>query len=869
MKKIALLFVLVILSFPVLATHIKGGWIGYQYLRSNATNDSSEYQIDAYIYSNCNFSYPNSLTISVYDLKTNSEINSITLLPTAIEQTTKKSFNHCIINPPYMCYNIWSHKVFFKLKNNPNGYIIAAQSYARIGGIVNINRSDDAGMTLYAIIPGSNDDPNKDYHANSSPQFGFRDTSVVCYNSKFDIVFSASDPDGDSLSYYFDNGLNGSAYTSPPPYLPLNYIAPYSGKFPMGPEVAIDPKTGIISGIAPATVGEYVVAVYAQEWRKGVLINTTKKELQINVSNCNLLAAYLEPSYINCVDKTFKFKNRVAGLSNASYLWNFGDSTQAYNTSTEASPTFTYSDTGTYTLKLKTASSLDCTDSTTAEVKVYPGFFPEFEMENNCIEKSSDFNDKTVTKNGFVNSWNWDFGDNKSSQEQSPQHTFDKIGKYDVKLIVSNSKGCQDSLTKSVTIFDKVNLTTVFSDSTICDQDTIRLLANADVAQSFTWSPSTNNSISDANISQPLVFPKVNTTFELIAQNGDCKETAKVQVNMLGQLNLVADNLYECFGDSAKFNVATQANRFQWTSLQGEDQLTDYTIKEPSIKVTGSNLFHLAVQYGQHCIVEKDINLFAAPYPTIQFATSDTSICIGNSINLETTGTSTDFLWKPTNTKESSLYLPSPQKNTTYIIDAYDRNSYCAKHVQDTITVRLVKGFKASLTKDTIIAIYEPLLLNPKTDFPTRKYTYQWQPAIYLNSTDTSNPTVNIAKGVPYQQYFLTMEDEFGCIARQNITVHIFQKNADIYIPSAFTPNNDGKNDRIRPILAGIKEFKFLNIFDRWGQLVFHTENQNNGWNGFVNGKPASSGTTYIYHTIGIDVNNKKIEKRGTITLIR
>ena len=88
-----------------------------------------------------------------------------------------------------------------------------------------------------------------------------------------------------------------------------------------------------------------------------------------------------------------------------------------------------------------------------------------------------------------------------------------------------------------------------------------------------------------------------------------------------------------------------------------------------------------------------------------------------------------------------------------------------------------------------------------------------------------------------------------------------------IYVPSAFTPNNDGRNDMIRSIMAGIK-LDYFKVYSRWGQLVFQTATPMAGWDGLFNGQPQANGV-YIYTVNATDDAGKKITKNGTFVLLR
>ncbi|MFT4204123.1 MAG: PKD domain-containing protein [Chitinophagaceae bacterium] len=878
MKKFVFLLVIIATFYSIAAHahHIKGGWIGYKYLSSTST--TSSYQITVYLYVDCNneTSYTASVVLGAFDAATNVEYKEEEVLTTTNNILEKGTFSPCIVNAPEICYNVYQYTTTFALPNNTAGYNLNVQFRSRVEDIINIYNSDKTGISMFTTIPGTVTSGNTtvDAHTNSNPEFAFLDTSVVCYGSKISIPFSATDPDGDVLKYYFGAGKDASstvnsALLTPaaPPYTDLTYVSPYTATSPLGASVTIDSTTGIISGTAPTTVGEYVIAVYAQEWRDGVLINTTKKELQINVTDCSLQSASLDPSYINCKDYTFTFTNN-ATTTNATYLWDFGVENDESDTSSAVSPTYTYADTGTYTLKLKVGTSAECTDSTTTEIKVYPGFVPDFEATGNCMLSPSQFTDLTVTGgNGTVNSWDWDFGDSGSSTEQNPSHQYTTAGDYKVLLQVGSDKGCSDTVSKTFTVFSTIDLQPLFTDTLICYKDSVQLIVNSPYAQTYQWTPS-DASISDANVYNPIVYPTVNTAYTVTSTNGDCTGTATINVNLLKELTLVADDLYACIGDSATFNVSSLATKYNWTRTSGNDALDDSTSKQPSLLVSGYDAYHILATYGTHCSVENDVQVLAAPYPTLAIQTNDTAICLGNSVQLTATGNTTDDTWSPTNETGATITV-SPTQTTSYIIDGYDRNSYCSKHVQDTVIVAVAPTFVIALTRDTNIVVNQPLVLQPTTNQPERTYTYLWSPSSYLSNTDSSVTVANIPKGITLQYYALYMTDTYGCKANAEITVHIFQTGTDIFVPTGFTPNNDGKNDVIRPILAGIKQFNYFKIFNRWGQLVYSTQTEGEGWNGNLNGQQQPSGSTYIYTVSGVDYNNKKIEKKGTIVLIR
>jgi gliding motility-associated-like protein len=106
-----------------------------------------------------------------------------------------------------------------------------------------------------------------------------------------------------------------------------------------------------------------------------------------------------------------------------------------------------------------------------------------------------------------------------------------------------------------------------------------------------------------------------------------------------------------------------------------------------------------------------------------------------------------------------------------------------------------------------------------------------------------------------------------NCVTVDTQQVKLFDY-MEIFVPSAFTPNNDGKNDFVYPIAAGFKKLMYFKIFNRWGQQVFDITQNEQGWDGIYKGVPQPV-NTYIWMAEGIGIDNKSYRKKGTIVLIR
>ncbi|MBS1633165.1 MAG: gliding motility-associated C-terminal domain-containing protein, partial [Bacteroidetes bacterium] len=119
-----------------------------------------------------------------------------------------------------------------------------------------------------------------------------------------------------------------------------------------------------------------------------------------------------------------------------------------------------------------------------------------------------------------------------------------------------------------------------------------------------------------------------------------------------------------------------------------------------------------------------------------------------------------------------------------------------------------------------------------------------------------------------YITYVVRATDSIGCYAEDNIKVTIFKTGPDIFVPSAFTPNGDGKNDIVKPICVGIAQLNYFKIFNRWGQLVFNSSQIGKGWDGNIGGTRQSTGN-FVYMAQGIDYTGKTIFRKGNVVLIR
>jgi gliding motility-associated-like protein len=137
---------------------------------------------------------------------------------------------------------------------------------------------------------------------------------------------------------------------------------------------------------------------------------------------------------------------------------------------------------------------------------------------------------------------------------------------------------------------------------------------------------------------------------------------------------------------------------------------------------------------------------------------------------------------------------------------------------------------------------------------------FLWSPAMNLSNPAIANPVATLSDD---QQYVLTVTTAEGCTAEDTILIRTFNGPA-IYVPTAFTPNGDGKNDMLRPVYVGIKELKQFAVFNRWGQMVFTTNNLQKGWEG-----RNAPGETYVWIIRAVNSLGQVMRVKGMVTIIR
>ncbi|MBV7530944.1 PKD domain-containing protein [Chitinophaga sp. sic0106] len=302
--------------------------------------------------------------------------------------------------------------------------------------------------------------------------------------------------------------------------------------------------------------------------------------------------------------------------------------------------------------------------------------------------------------------------------------------------------------------------------------------------------------------------------------------------------------------------------RWQWddgSSSSGSNPAQPYT--QP-----GAHAIQLTVTTTQGCAstATKTIQFNAAPSVTA----TGTSVCLGDpsiftSTNLTPGIPVSRYVWQfGDGTQGNGPSLHHQYKDTgSYLVTLYGVSDEGCNSPAVRVPVK-VNNVYAQAGNDTIIAIGQPLQLQAGWTQPG--LVYHWEPATGLNDPYSAHPVAYLQKD---QTYKLTLLSPEGCTATDYINVKAYT-GPEFYVPNAFSPNHDGRNDVFRVIAAGVPKLDFFCIWNRWGQEIYRSNDLPGGWDGTINGQPAPV-DTYVWMVQGVDYLGRRFGRKGTVTLIR
>ena len=290
--------------------------------------------------------------------------------------------------------------------------------------------------------------------------------------------------------------------------------------------------------------------------------------------------------------------------------------------------------------------------------------------------------------------------------------------------------------------------------------------------------------------------------------------------------------------------------QFDTTALASYTQINDTTLQMQFNKSYKGWLYATA----SSCPALKDsVQLVvSAPSQTINLG-SDTVLCPNNTLSLHAGTNFKNYQWQDAST--DSVYTVT-QPGTYYVTT----EDYCGNIYNDTINV-VKANYLLSLGNDVSICKTQSITLTATSGFSN----YAWNPNYNISSTDGQTVSVFPETTTAYR---VSAEKFPGCDFKDTILVTVKNCPQSLYVPSAFSPNHDGKNDLFKPVVSGVLENYEFSVYNRWGQVVFKTRNKSEGWDGAIHGQQQDSGV-FVWMCKYKFSNQQSETKNGTVMLIR
>jgi gliding motility-associated-like protein len=534
--------------------------------------------------------------------------------------------------------------------------------------------------------------------------------------------------------------------------------------------------------------------------------------------------------------------------------------------------------TGVYYARL--FSSAGCSRTTAVkQINIYESPVADFSINNisQCFtDNQFVFTNRSTLLTGGLQ-YAWFLGDNTTAVTRNVVHNYAADGNYTVKLLVTAPGGCKDSSTYNVVVkpgpvanftVDKPadcfkNNSFVFTNSSTVSSGT--LIYNWDLGDATF--PATKDVTH--SYSQPGTYlVKLTTT----AAGGVCQDDSSftVFVHPSPKAGFTINNDIQCFpGHQFVFNnsstILNGALQYNWVMGDGTINSIMDTLKYSYAKAGNYTVKLLVTALGS-CKDSLSLDIVVHPTPsanfTVQPVCENLRLPVVNK-TLNNTTSVIKYIWDfgngYTDNNQNPVY--NYPVAGTYDIKLSVSTAQCPVSI-DTKTVKVTIDAQAKgiiyPDKDAAFNFPEPLQAR------TIGNSAAWSPPTSLSNRFSYTPTFT---GILPQLYTVVLKTATGCITvdTQFVKTH---KAIEVYVPTSFTPDGNGLNERLRPVLIGFSKVNYFRIFNRWGKLLFTMNSDQPGWDGNVGGRPAEM-QALVWMIEAVDVDGKVHNKQGTTVLYR
>lgn len=608
-------------------------------------------------------------------------------------------------------------------------------------------------------------------------------------------------------------------------------------------------------------------------------------------------AQFTAPAEV-CFGTTVNFtdQSNAPASSPAAWSWNFGDASPLVN---QQNPTHNYSTPGSYTVTLSMTSAVGCV-STTASKQVVINALPIADFTPSsptCITKTVTFTDASLPNSGSLNKWTWNFGDGSApvvATTNTPQtHTYTTAGTYNVTLQVETDKGCVSIVTSKQVVVSPLPVPgfvlpgncvndpiTQFTDtSSIADgtQSQFTYLWNFGDANATAGNPNTST-IKNAT-HKYTATGNYNVTVTVTSNNG-CSSSLTQVFTINGAVPLssfgVQNGLQHCSNDSIRITDNSSVNPGKLVRLEiywdyAGDPTNKVTIDNP---VPGSTYAHLYPEFfapatknyvvrivsysGINCLSSSQQTVVMKATPDINFPAINSVCADENSFQLQASAPNMaggSGVFAGTGVTTSGLFSPAIGAGTYTVRYTYTGANTCINYKEQVATVYPVPTVSAG--PDKFVLEGGSATLNSTSNGVG--LSYLWSPVRFLNNPAVPQPVTTPTEDITYT---LTVTSSDGCEADDEVFVKVLKAPA---IPNVFTPNGDGINDTW--VIQYLESYPgaTVEIFNRYGSLVYHSISYPKPWDGTFGGKQMPAGTYYYI----INPKNGRKQISGFVDIVR
>lgn len=407
-----------------------------------------------------------------------------------------------------------------------------------------------------------------------------------------------------------------------------------------------------------------------------------------------------------------------------------------------------------------------------------------------------------------------------------------------------------------------------FTGATYCPDDTAVYVTAPYGYQNYTWFNSTFTQVIGNQQSihlNPPPPPGSVLAVELVPYDGyGCRDT--LFANMIDTLKLKADagpDVISCNQQSVFIGPVREPGvNYSWSPPTG---LSNTLISNPRANPAVTTQYVLTVRsLGGGCVNTDTVIVTASTVDTTLVLDGKPLFCInsGDSAVLKVQPTD-NIKWYRNGSIISGAGQPSYKVNQSGRYYALMTNSdgCSAKTRTEQIDIETPRpGINYPL---------QYVIKNIPTPLQARTFgiSVLWKPSIWLDNSTIANPVFTSPSELQ-QLYTIDITTAAGCLTVDTQVVKVI-KEVKVYVPTAFTPNNDGLNDYLKPIMLGIKELQYFRIFNRGGQLVYSSTSQSQrGWDGKIAGEIQPTGV-FVWMFSGIGWDKQVHTQKGTLVLIR